>query len=67
MAILIVAQLKYKQQKYNEINNYITKYKKYRLTVLDSGFFPFLNVTYDAIEEESGTGDLVLGGTMPTG
>lgn len=37
------------------------------LTVLGSGFLLFLNVTYEAMEEDSGTGDLVLGGTMPTG
>lgn len=37
------------------------------LTVLGSGFLLFLKVTYEAMEEESGTGDLVLGGTMPTG
>lgn len=37
------------------------------LTVLGSGFLLFLKVTYEAMEEDSGTGDLVLGGTMPTG
>lgn len=37
------------------------------LTVLGSGFLLFLNVTYEAMDEDSGTGDLVLGGTMPTG
>lgn len=39
----------------------------FRLTILESDFLFFLRVTYEAIEEDSGTGDLVLGGTMPTG
>lgn len=38
-----------------------------RLTILESDFLFFLRVTYEAMEEDSGTGDLVLGGTMPTG
>lgn len=37
------------------------------LTVLGSSFLLFRKVTYEAMEEDSGTGDLVLGGTMPTG
>lgn len=38
-----------------------------RFPALGSGLLLFLKVTYEAIEEESVTGDLVLGGTMPTG
>lgn len=37
-------------------------------TVLESViFFVFLKVTYEAIVEDSGVGDFVLGGTTPTG
>ena len=41
--------------------------KVHGLTILGSGFLLFLRVTYEAMEDDSGTGDLVLGGTMPTG
>lgn len=37
-------------------------------TVLESIIFlVFLKVTYEAIVEDSGVGDFVLGGTTPTG
>lgn len=38
------------------------------LSVLESIIFlVFLKVTYEAIVEDSGVGDFVLGGTTPTG
>lgn len=42
---------------------------KATLTDLDSALFVFLSVTYEAMVDDSGglMGDLVLGGTMPTG
>lgn len=49
------------------LRTFLVIIKAQGLTVLGSGFLLFLNVTYEAMEEESGTGDLVLGGTIPTG
>lgn len=55
------------RSKSTNAKNILVVIKAQGLTVLGSGFLLFLNVTYEAMEEESGTGDLVLGGTIPTG